>query len=203
MQHRRSFIISVIFVSALATAFAVFLAPSAFRWSVFAQAYTTPEPPTEVPQPPESPTVSQPIPISTESTISLGNATIPSRIEGDAFVMTFIGLVEGNDRGNPFFALTNTEFSLIPSDILSSFENSDIANAIDLRTLAPEERLIQSFTFSQGVMRDIRIDIYILEGSLDGETRYQVNIYRDGVLVDDRIELLIDADGDIHWLFRA
>lgn len=188
MQHRRNFIVSVIVVSALATAFAVFLAPSAFRWSVFAQVYTTPEP-----TPRTNPVAGG---VVIDMSAGSGQPTAVQALLGDDNLLT----LSLDDPGSPE---TPQAFHVQPTSILFLFEASSLVGEIDIRALSAEDRLLDSSTYqtSDGII--YRLDIYILEGLAGGETRYQLNIYQNDVLINDRIELLVNAEGEATWLYRA
>lgn len=178
----------VVVVIALVAGVAL-LPNSAFNWRVFAQVYGTP-----TPQPGQSVVVTtNSAPIVLDANAGGNDVTPPT---GELLNNERIVITPENPDGRP------VEISALA--LYSMFSNNAGFQALDdVKVVPPAERLLLQSGFME--LRDptLIIQVYVLSGNTDGSARFQINIYRDGVLIDDKTEFEVTANGTVTWFRRG
>lgn len=168
----------------------VFLPPGIFDWRVFAQVYgvVTPEPPPQqfVPLTPSSPV------LVLDSTPLVGDEAPPSAI---ILPSSAIEITPSGSR--------TRILRLLPAQIYNLFAADLRFQDVDVRFMRPSNRLIAEFSGNDHGDATLLIQVYVLYGVPGEEARFQINVYRAGVLIDDKTELYMGDDGSIVWLRRV
>lgn len=223
MSNRRSLLAhGIVAIAALVTVAALFVLPGAFSWTAYAEVYgtNTPVPPTSVPAtsvPAPAPVVVDPSELTQPEEIVISLPDLSESETGSVLQITgeinptseltlqFATWAYVNDPENPAAVASGTptgeEIVIAPAAILDAFVASTILNE-EIRFLPAADRLLDTIDGEDYGVPGLRIEIYVLEGAAGGTQRYQLNIYLYDVLIDDRIELVVEADGTTVWSIR-
>lgn len=188
---------SLFLLSAVALAFvmAVGVLPGgSFNWRAFAQVYGV--------VPTAGPTA---VPGAVRGTVLLTETSLPFAL-GPTNATTPNPLTAEIEDGaliiTPNPAAPTRTIEIVPADLNEVFSDNPRFANVDVRTLPASNRLVEQINGRAFGDPTLTIQIYVLFGEPGGDVRFQINVYRNGVLIDDKTEINVSRNGVVTWLRR-
>lgn len=92
--------------------------------------------------------------------------------------------------------------SFSPLALFGNFSNNAGFQTRSVESFPVTERLLLQIADIEHNDVTLVIQVYVLYGTPGVDARFQINVYRDGVLIDDKTEFYVDASGNVQWFRR-